>query len=436
MVRLICKILLSIGFAIFFSVGMHAQGEFVRKDSLKLGVIFRQDYRYIEPSYRNNKATLDSLAKRINEAKNDGTLQSIEIRAYASPEGGERYNDRLALARTQQLSQWITATCGIAETSIEQFSGGVGWNILRDFIESSDRYYRDKVLEILDNVPIWTPDANGNLYESRKRALLALEGGRVWQDMYERYYPDIRCGMTIIIKEKRVKTIEPVQTRLPETVQGGILSGLAIPDTSIVMEPLVQASSEKDERSVYFAAKTNMLQDAALIPNLGVEFHLGKGWSIYADWEYSWWKSDRTHWYWRSYGGDLGFRKYFGRKAETGLLRGHHLGLYGQIYTYDFEVGGMGIIGGQPAGTIFDRFNYGGGLEYGYSFKLARQLNLDLSLGLGYSGGQFHEYVPVDGCYVWKSTKNRHYWGPTKAEVSLVWLIGLDKFNHRKGGER
>lgn len=33
-------------------------------------------------------------------------------------------------------------------------------------------------------------------------------------------------------------------------------------------------------------------------------------------------------------------------------LTGHHLGIYGQAFTYDFETGHKGYIGGKPGGTL------------------------------------------------------------------------------------
>ncbi len=192
----------------------------------------------------------------------------------------------------------------------------------------------------------------------------------------------------------------------------------------------------RQDSSLILAFKTNLLADAVLIPNIGIEFYLGKNWSLAANWHYAWWHSDRIHWYWRTYGGDLAVRKYFGDREKNRLLRGHHLGLYGQIHTYDFELGDMGIMGGEPGGNIFDRFNYGCGLEYGYSVQVCRGMNIDFSIGAGYLGGDYLEYIPIDDHYVWQTTKGRHYWGPSKAEISLVWLIGKGDGKKKKGGER
>ena len=93
-------------------------------------------------------------------------------------------------------------------------------------------------------------------------------------------------------------------------------------------------------------------------------------------------------------------------------------------------------IGGKPGGTLWDKLNYAIGVEYGYSLPISRRLNLDFTLGVGYWGGEYHEYIPSDGHYVWQSTKQRHWFGPTKAEVSLIWLIGRGNYNEKKGGKR
>lgn len=129
-------------------------------------------------------------------------------------------------------------------------------------------------------------------------------------------------------------------------------------------------------------------------------------------------------------------RHWFGRRSEEKPLQGHHVGLYGGLVTYDIEHGGRGYMGGKPGGTLFDKGNWFCGLSYGYSMPIARRLNIDFTIGFGYLGGEYREYIPVDNCYVWQATKQRHWFGPTKAEVSLVWLIGCDNKNWKKGGKR
>lgn len=189
-----------------------------------------------------------------------------------------------------------------------------------------------------------------------------------------------------------------------------------------------QAAATPACRPFYMSIKSNMLYDLAAVPNIGVEFYLGKNFSIAGNWHYSWWKSDPKAWYWRTYGGDVAIRYWLGKASRIKPLTGHHLGLYGQMITYDFEVGKKGILA--------DKWSWAAGLEYGYSLPIARRLNIDFTLGAGYHWGLYDEYLPIDGHYVWQATKRRRYLGPTKLEISLVWLIGCGNYNKEKGGKR
>lgn len=68
--------------------------------------------------------------------------------------------------------------------------------------------------------------------------------------------------------------------------------------------------------------RTNIIYDALLIPNIGVEFDLGKRWTVAANAMYGWWNNDRSHWYWRAYGGDVALRKWLERQPEGKPSRG------------------------------------------------------------------------------------------------------------------
>lgn len=217
-----------------------------------------------------------------------------------------------------------------------------------------------------------------------------------------------------------------------------------MPSSYLKETPATQSYQSEDSltnvRAPWLALKTNMLYDVCLIPNIGAEFSIGKHWTITFDWFYTWFSADNRHRYWQGYGGYLGVRKYFGSsksnqntlphregRGGSSFPRGHHLGLYTLGMTYDVEWGGKGY---QAA-----HFGFGVGVEYGYSMRIGRRLNLDLSIGVGFQDGEYKEYVPSHdhwNHYIWLSTHKRHWWGPTKAEVSLVWVIGGNK----KGGRQ
>ena len=168
---------------------------------------------------------------------------------------------------------------------------------------------------------------------------------------------------------------------------------------------------------------TNMLYDAALVPNVGVEYTFGQRWSAKVNAMFAWWSDDSRHRYWRVAGGSVELRRWLGSKVNAFLLRGHHVGAYMGAYRYDFELGGTG--------NMAD-FNYSVGVSYGYSMPIARKLSLDLGVSVGYIGGNYTKYDHDDGCYVWLADMRRNYVGVTRAEASLVWHIELG----RKGGRR
>lgn len=108
-------------------------------------------------------------------------------------------------------------------------------------------------------------------------------------------------------------------------------------------------------------------------------------------------KTNPCHRYWRSYGGEIDIRKYFGSQALKSHLTGHHLGAVSQIGMYDVEFG--------KRGNMSD-FSYTIGAEYGYTFPISPRVSLDLAMALGYFGGTYKVYDPIDTHYVWQENRN------------------------------
>lgn len=168
------------------------------------------------------------------------------------------------------------------------------------------------------------------------------------------------------------------------------------------------------------ALKTNALYDLALLPNIGVEWAFANRWSVSADWMYAWWSHDSSHRYWRAYGGNLELRHWLAKRTSR-RLKGHHVGAYAGALVYDVEFGGTGY---QSA-----KWNYMAGLSYGYSIPIAKRLNIDFNIGIGYLWGNYYKYDYNEdaGLYFWEQTKKRRWFGPTRVECSLVWLLGKQK---------
>lgn len=174
-------------------------------------------------------------------------------------------------------------------------------------------------------------------------------------------------------------------------------------------------------KSTPFALSTNMLYDAALVPNLGATIGLGWDNLLSVNWMHAWWSNSSTHRFWRIYGGDIEFSRYIGHCSSSSTLTGHHIGPYFSILSYDIQRGR------NHNGYQSDNLTYAVGISYGYSIPIARQFNIDFSIGLGYQWGKYKKHRPIDSHDVWQSTHNRRWLGPTRLSISLVWLINTGK---------
>lgn len=406
----------------------------------------------LDPQFADNAARLNELISYIDSINNDPDLKLTGVTFFgsASPEGKFAFNKNLSKRRRNVIERYVRQRVSIPSRIIKRKDMLVDWSLFAELVEQSDMPNKKEVLKIIRTVPELTYDENGDLIDSRKKHLMDLNCGRAWRYMYNDIFPQIRNAGTVMITYRQKnsgtsgKKIDRNNTRTKVMHEDDILlelidSRISLLETDTLFPPdsLPHNISRKDSiedsrKKFYMDIRTNMLYDAAAVPNLGIEFYLGKGWSIEASYMHGWWDSDTKHRFWRIYGADLTVRKYFGRKAQEKPLTGHHLGIYGQAFTYDFEWGGKGYLGGKPGGYLWDGCNYAVGLEYGYSLPVARRLNIDFTIGAGYWGGIYYVYTPADGHYKWTETRQRHWIGPTKAEISLVWLIGHGNANNMK----
>lgn len=409
---------------IFHSFETRAQSQ----DSVK--VFFPQSRIEIYPDYMQNEIRLDNVFHKLEADSlyvKARRLRNISVVGAASPEGTESFNKWLSEERAKAIFQLFIDHKIIPDTAASFRYLGRDWRgLLEKVNEDTDVPNRQEVLALLDRIVNRPSTVTHPL-----QALKSINGGAPYRYLYNKVFPSLRFSTLVVEYD------DLIRTQITTTGTDSMLLIAKIPSEPI-MENIYYAPVtlvEKPCRPFYMGLKTNLLYDALLIPNIGAEFYVGKNFSVFGNWMYGWWDRNRSHYYWRAYGGDIGARWWFGRKAHEKPLTGHHIGLYAGVVTYDFELGKGGIMGGLPHGTLWDRCNFNGGVEYGYSFPVARRLNIDLTIGFGYIGGKYLKYEPADGFYVWQSTNNLHWFGPSKAEVSLVWLIGCDNYNRKKGGD-
>lgn len=402
----------------FFGCGI-ASGQNHRVETR---VTFRVGSSTIEHSLGDNAVVLPRILSYLESTDSTRNLTNIRLSGYASPEGGDSHNKQLSAARVRALEEYLRERLTLTDSVIERHNGGIAWEKLAELVEKSDMPHKEEALHVLRNVPEYTYNEHNQLIDSRKKRVMDLQWGRTWHYMSDNFFPQLRYAGIVVMTTEHEKPLPAVEVEKPED-DGTFPSGLL---DAREEQPLHERESPETGLP-NFAVKTNLLYDALAMPNLGVEFCLGKTWSLAADWMYGRWSMDGHRRYLFLYGGDLAVRRWFGRRVGERSLTGHHVGLYGQLFAYDFKWGDKGYIGGKPDGALWEGVNYVAGVEYGYALPVAKRLNLDFTVGAGYWGGTYYQYALRDGHSVWQATKNRRWFGPTKAEISLVWYPGWGK---------
>lgn len=381
-------------------------------------VYFRQDKIRLDPDFRDNGRRLSEITQRFDSLQSDSTnnLRSILIVSGASPEGPLHRNRYLSDNRAKVVYDYLIANNLVDSTDVEIESRGIDWKGLTEQIQASDLSYRDIVLEILATPECETK--NGKLVESRKHRLMRLQGGAVWREIYEMYFPDLRRTKVMIAYDAlRRPTMDVPNADIPVFEMPIIVCPQPLSGS------VARIEKPSNKRNLYLAIKTNLLHDLLIIPNIGAEIGVWRGLTIGGDYRNIWLRNDEwTQWY-RVEGFEAEIKYYI--NEDNRPFKGHHVGLYGQMLTWDITL--------NDRGYLAERWACGGGVSYGYILPIGRRFNIDFEIGVGYLSGTMHRYIPQDGCRVWQSAEKFQWIGPTKVGVTLQWLIG--RGNHNEMGK-
>ena len=374
----------------------------------RVHVDFVLDKTDIRPDYHNNAAELAQMRAQIDSVVNDtaATAQRMTIHGYASPEGPYRHNVDLARDRTRNLKKYIDDIYGFSDDFIETDFTPEDWEGFRRFMEQSELPHKQEIIALIDTD--MEPDAKLRRIQRQYRS--------EYKTILRDYFPYLRHSDYTIDYTRRER-IE--RTGEYDTINA-MPSGQLRPAT-----PLTQFKSY----TPFFALKTNLLFDLAAAVNVEVEVPFGKErlWSVMAEWWTPWyvWHHNSRAYEFQTLGIEL--RRWF-RSCRKGLppLSGPFAGVYYNNGKYDIEWNSKGDQG---------EFN-SVGATVGYSFVLHKYFNLELSLSAGVFWGPRRHYNGMfnDTHLIWQYNANTTYVGPTKAKVSLVWLIGKSNQHKRKGG--
>jgi len=168
--------------------------------------------------------------------------------------------------------------------------------------------------------------------------------------------------------------------------------------------------------------KTNILYDATTTFNLGVETVISPKWTFDLSGNYNPWTFSHD-------------RKWKHILVQPELrwwicepFNGHFLGLHAHYAM--FNVGGIKLpkigVGGvgddRPQDHRYEGWLAGAGISYGYQFYLGRRWNLEATIGAGYAYLDYDRFK-CETCGDFVDSNKKHYFGLTKAGISLIYLI-------------
>lgn len=431
---------------LLLSVSLGGQAQDARPlpdDSDSATIRFHRSRWDLDPSLAGNAAVLDSIRRKVTIIRGDSIfrLRRVNVIGGASPEGSERFNRLLSERRAATLLDNFRRFGSTGDAEISFTFLGRDWEGVLALCRLDPAVpFREPTIALLESIAD-EKRRTGREPDGSLERLRRLHGGVPYRYLFRNIFPSVRASRIIIDYSRRIAPtaaapalertilchIDSVETLLPAA------SGICASAATAAPTADVTDSTWRDA-PFFMNLRTNLLHDALLLPNAGAEIYLGRNMSVGLNWMYGWWSKDARHIYWRAYGGELFGRWWFGARAGRKPLTGLHVGVYAQYYMYDLELGGKGEMAGRPEADLWAQGMYGGGVDIGIAIPLRARINIDISLGVGYSGGEYHRYHPADTHYVWQGTFRRNFIGPTKAEVALVWLLGRGNRNARKGG--
>lgn len=378
---------------------------------------FRFDRSLVDSGYRDNRHAIQALRELLADSFRTARIDSISIRAYSSPDGNRTYNQRLANRRAKAVKGYLVWKYPHLDQHRIQTSADVeNWDGLLTFIENAPNMpCKEQVMKII---------ASHARNEAKEARLKAVGGGAAYRYIQKHILPELRnasvCTVWMKQADERLFVSRETSTT-PLLIEERQDYKVFFPATT----PNPSSIRRGRKKQPFLALKTNLLFDAALMPNIELELPLGKRFSLNGELMFPWWLFDGDKYCMQILSGGLEGRYWLGNRQNHKVLNGHFLGLYAGGGKYDLQWDRNGYQG---------EFFIAAGISYGYAMSIAKNLNLEFSLGIGLLRTTYEHYHTLDNyqTLLWQNNGRYTWLGPTKAKISFVWMLN----RRMKGGAR
>lgn len=155
-----------------------------REESLTAQITFPVSQTTLNLNLGNNRSEIKRIDDKLTELTRNKnlTVDALSIAGYASPEGSEDLNNRLAQGRVDRVAQYIVSKSPRLKGHYTSSAMGADWDGLREAIATSSLDHKEQVLEILQKEPV----------SERTAALRAIDDGQTYAQLLQTYYPPLR----------------------------------------------------------------------------------------------------------------------------------------------------------------------------------------------------------------------------------------------------
>lgn len=369
-----------------------------------------------------NSAALSDLTGALNELRQDENVSDIllSVRGNASAEGNAYKNKLLAAKRAESLSRFLVSSCSVDGSLIrslpEQPLSIETESLLSEFPDTLSGIDLPSIRRISR-----TTGGTG-----LKQAFIKLDGrseGENWTWFKKNILEPSRFAEIKVVFKRTI----PEAATVTVPVEPAPMASPQCPDPEPEPEPEPEPQSipaETSPRATFASVKNNLLYDAALVANVGIE----AGWShfsfnlpvTYSPYDLF------TNYRMRTLSFQPELRYYF---RQDGF--GHFVGLEGHLAYFN------AITPFVKTTRFQDRDGehplYGGGLTYGYSMPLGkdRRWGIEFTLGAGYAFLDYDCFYNVPNG-AWYTKDVRDYWGVTTAGINIFYRFVQKKSDRKR----
>lgn len=167
--------------------------------------------------------------------------------------------------------------------------------------------------------------------------------------------------------------------------------------------------------------KTNLLSDAALSPNIGIEIGLAPKWTLDLSGQLNLW-SVKGH-KWRHWLAQPEARYWFCRRFQGHFLGFHAIGGEYNFGKLNIPVRFLGSDFHNLKEKRYEGWGAGAGIAYGYAWAINPRWNVEAEIGVGWIYTRYSSYPCAVCGNRLEHNRPHNYFGPTKAAINLVYFI-------------